>query len=233
MQQLIAFTPAGREAAEWCCPTAQNTGVELRCPGRPRRSSPSSRPAAGSAGPGRLAEADIGGGSLEMAFGFDEMPEVARSPPSRRGAADQGVFPEDPSAEAAVRALRRHARGDRQGGGDLRDLWPLDRVCASSRPSSSWPGWRVRRRAPRGSTSRAGCSAPTCRSGSANFARMPAAERATLPRGLGRPGQAVAGRARGRGGDRPVRGGGRGHLPVGVAGRNCPVRRLDACRRRI
>ena len=56
------------------------------CPARRRPGSPSSRPAAGTAGrPGKLLLLDIGGGSLEVAYGIDEEPDAAVSLPLGAG----------------------------------------------------------------------------------------------------------------------------------------------------
>ena len=83
---------------------------------------------------GRLLVLDIGGGSLEMASGFDEMPEVARTLPFGAARLTKGWFVTDPPDETAVRALRRHVRAEiGKVVGDLVRYGRPDRVCASSK----------------------------------------------------------------------------------------------------
>ena len=53
---------------------------------------------------------DIGGGSLEIASGVDEIPEVAVSVPLGAGRSTIGFLHDDPPLESQVDALRRHAR---------------------------------------------------------------------------------------------------------------------------
>ncbi|GHJ34723.1 Ppx/GppA phosphatase family protein [Streptomyces sp. TS71-3] len=59
---------------------------------------------------GRLLVLDIGGGSLEIAFGIDEDPDAAVSLPLGAGRLTAGWLPGDPPDQAALRALRKHAR---------------------------------------------------------------------------------------------------------------------------
>ena len=144
---------------------------------------------------GRLLVLDIGGGSLEMASGFDEMPEVARSLPFGAARLTREWFPEDPPDEAAVRALRRHVRAEiGKVVGDLVRYGRPDRVCASSKtfkqlarmagaaPSAEGP--YVPRRLFRADLSE----------WIGKLARMSSAERATLPGvSVGRARQLLAG----------------------------------------
>lgn len=188
VQQLIAFaTSAVREAAngeEVLARIRENTGVELRVlPGQAEAQLTflaARRWFGWSAG--RLLVLDIGGGSLEMASGFDEMPEVARSLPFGAARLTKEWFPEDPPDEAAVRALRRHVRAEiGKVVGDLVRFGRPDRVCASSKtfkqlarmagaaPSAEGP--YVPRRLFRADLSE----------WIGKLARMPSAERATLP----------------------------------------------------
>ncbi len=53
---------------------------------------------------------DIGGGSLEVASGLDEIPDVAVSVPLGAGRSTIGFLHDDPPSESQVEALRRHAR---------------------------------------------------------------------------------------------------------------------------
>jgi exopolyphosphatase/guanosine-5'-triphosphate,3'-diphosphate pyrophosphatase len=59
---------------------------------------------------GRLITLDIGGGSLELAVGRDELPELALSVPLGAGRLTRDHLPEDPPRLAAVAALRELVR---------------------------------------------------------------------------------------------------------------------------
>ncbi len=59
---------------------------------------------------GQILLFDIGGGSLELASGPDELPEAAASVPLGAGRMTVRFLPDDPPGEAAVEALRDHAR---------------------------------------------------------------------------------------------------------------------------
>jgi exopolyphosphatase/guanosine-5'-triphosphate,3'-diphosphate pyrophosphatase len=61
---------------------------------------------------GRLLVLDIGGGSLEVAFGQDEEPDAAVSLPLGAGRLTGGWLPGDPPSPQDVRALRKHARAE-------------------------------------------------------------------------------------------------------------------------
>lgn len=59
---------------------------------------------------GRVLVLDIGGGSLEMAIGTDEEPDVAVSVPLGAGRMTRDFLSDDPPSRDEVRALRRYAR---------------------------------------------------------------------------------------------------------------------------
>ncbi|MEW1691961.1 Ppx/GppA family phosphatase [Streptomyces sp. NPDC091265] len=59
---------------------------------------------------GKLLVLDIGGGSLEIAFGIDEEPDAAVSLPLGAGRLTAGWLQGDPPDPAQVKALRRHVR---------------------------------------------------------------------------------------------------------------------------
>lgn len=59
---------------------------------------------------GRLLSLDIGGGSLEIACGRDELPQVALSVPLGAGRLTRDRLPGDPPSRAAVADLRIHVR---------------------------------------------------------------------------------------------------------------------------
>ena len=61
---------------------------------------------------GRLLVLDIGGGSLEMAYGVDEEPDAAVSLPLGAGRLTAAWLPGDPPDPEHVRALRRHVRAE-------------------------------------------------------------------------------------------------------------------------
>ena len=59
---------------------------------------------------GQILLFDIGGGSLELAAGADELPEAAASVPLGAGRMTIQFLPDDPPGEEAVDRLRQHAR---------------------------------------------------------------------------------------------------------------------------
>ncbi|SDL40845.1 Ppx/GppA phosphatase family protein [Streptomyces indicus] len=59
---------------------------------------------------GKLLVLDIGGGSLEIAYGMDEDPDAAVSLPLGAGRLTAGWLPGDPPDPQDVKALRRHVR---------------------------------------------------------------------------------------------------------------------------
>ncbi|GAB3146219.1 Ppx/GppA phosphatase family protein [Microbacterium neimengense] len=58
---------------------------------------------------GQILLFDIGGGSLEIAAGADELPQLAASVPLGAGRMTVGYLPDDPPGEDAVERLRAHA----------------------------------------------------------------------------------------------------------------------------
>jgi exopolyphosphatase/guanosine-5'-triphosphate,3'-diphosphate pyrophosphatase len=61
---------------------------------------------------GRLLVLDIGGGSLEIASGVDEEPDVAISLPLGAGRLTRDRLPGDPPSKDDVKALRKHVRAE-------------------------------------------------------------------------------------------------------------------------
>ncbi|HEY8458545.1 MAG TPA: Ppx/GppA phosphatase family protein [Actinopolymorphaceae bacterium] len=100
----------------------------------------------------RLLVFDIGGGSLEIATGLDEVPDIALSLPLGAGRLTRTWFSADPPPAEEIRALRRHIRAEiaRDAGQVLRFGTPdqvvgtsktfrqLARVCGAA-PSSEGP----------------------------------------------------------------------------------------------
>src|SRR6516162_3099481 len=83
---------------------------------------------------GKVLMLDIGGGSLEIAVGMDEVPDVAISLPRGAGRLTRDWFRTDPPSAEEVRQLRRHIRTEiaRQAGEVTRGGGP-DRAVATSK----------------------------------------------------------------------------------------------------
>ncbi|MFG2074130.1 Ppx/GppA phosphatase family protein [Nonomuraea maritima] len=83
---------------------------------------------------GRMLAFDIGGGSLEIAAGVDEEPDVAASLPLGAGRLTRDWFTGDPPSADEVRRLRKHVRAEiaRTVGGVVRYGVP-DRAVATSK----------------------------------------------------------------------------------------------------
>lgn len=144
---------------------------------------------------GRLLVVDIGGGSLELASGIDEDPDVAISLPLGAGRLTRDHLPDDPPTRAQLKALRKQARVDvaadagrliRFGQPELavatsKTLKQLARVAGAA-PSSEGP--YVRRTLRR----------DDLKEWVPRLAAMPAAKRAKLPGvSVGRARQLLAG----------------------------------------
>jgi exopolyphosphatase/guanosine-5'-triphosphate,3'-diphosphate pyrophosphatase len=83
---------------------------------------------------GRLLVIDIGGGSLEVASGIDEEPDVVASLPLGAGRLTREWISSDPPSAQQVRGLRKHVRAviAREAGGVLRQ-GPPDHVVGTSK----------------------------------------------------------------------------------------------------
>ncbi|MER8098175.1 Ppx/GppA phosphatase family protein [Streptomyces goshikiensis] len=83
---------------------------------------------------GKLLVLDIGGGSLEIAYGIDEEPYAAASLPLGAGRLTSGWLPGDPPDAADVRALRRHVRAQiARTVGEFSRFGAPDHVVATSK----------------------------------------------------------------------------------------------------
>ncbi|MFI1959729.1 Ppx/GppA family phosphatase [Streptomyces althioticus] len=83
---------------------------------------------------GKLLVIDIGGGSLEIAYGMDEEPDAAVSLPLGAGRLTAGWLPGDPPEAEDVRALRRHVRTEiARSVGDFSRFGAPDHVVATSK----------------------------------------------------------------------------------------------------
>ena len=113
---------------------------------------------------GRLSVFDIGGGSLEIAGGADEEPDVAWSMPLGAARLARDYFSDGPPDESRIRALRKKIRADiaagrrpppasgatRCRGGDVQDVpvvGPHLRRGAQRARTTGRPGPRARRSA--------------------------------------------------------------------------------------
>ncbi|MDF3303005.1 Ppx/GppA phosphatase family protein [Streptomyces tropicalis] len=83
---------------------------------------------------GKLLVLDIGGGSLEVAYGMDEEPDAAVSLPLGAGRLTATWLPGDPPGPDAVRALRRHVRAEiARTVGEFSRFGAPDHVVATSK----------------------------------------------------------------------------------------------------
>lgn len=131
---------------------------------------------------GRILCFDIGGGSLELAGGIDEDPDVAISLPLGAARLTRDWFTSDPPPETEVRVLRRHVRAEiAEVVGKVSRFGVPDQTVASSKTfrslarvagaAPSGEGAYVRRLLKRGDLQEL----------VAKLAQMPSAERAKLP----------------------------------------------------
>ncbi|MFS8198926.1 Ppx/GppA family phosphatase (plasmid) [Streptomyces sp. CWNU-52B] len=83
---------------------------------------------------GKLLVLDIGGGSLEIAYGMDEEPDAAASLPLGAGRLTAGWLPTDPADPADIKALRRHVRAQiARTVGEFSRFGAPDHVVATSK----------------------------------------------------------------------------------------------------
>ena len=83
---------------------------------------------------GRLLVLDIGGGSLEIAAGIDEVPDVALSLPLGAGRLTRAALSGDPPTSAQVKALRKKVRADIAGAvRGVRKVGAPDRFVGTSK----------------------------------------------------------------------------------------------------
>ena len=83
---------------------------------------------------GHLLLIDIGGGSLELASGADEFPELALSLPLGAGRVTKRFFSSDPPDLDEIRALKHHARSVIEPVVErLRSVGPPDHIVGSSK----------------------------------------------------------------------------------------------------
>ncbi|MER0246375.1 Ppx/GppA phosphatase family protein [Streptomyces sp. HSW2009] len=144
---------------------------------------------------GRLLVLDIGGGSLEIAYGQDEEPDAAVSLPLGAGRLTGGWLPGDPPDADDVRALRRHVRAQiARVVGDFSRLGPPDHVVATSKTFKQLARLTGAARSAEGLYVQRALNRTALTDWVTRLADMPTAERAELPGvSVGRAGQLVAG----------------------------------------
>ncbi|MES9539852.1 MULTISPECIES: Ppx/GppA phosphatase family protein [unclassified Actinomadura] len=131
---------------------------------------------------GRLLVVDIGGGSLEVASGIDEEPDVAFSLPLGAGRLTRDRFTADPPPAEEVRGLRRHVRTEiARRVGDVARYGPPDHAVATSKTFKQLA--RIGGAAPTGDGpyQRRVLSGGDLTDWTDKLAAMPSAERAELP----------------------------------------------------
>lgn len=125
---------------------------------------------------------DIGGGSLEIAYGLDEEPDAAVSLPLGAGRLTSGWLPGDPPDPADVRALRRHVRAEiARTVGDFNRFSPPDHVVATSKTFKQLARIAGAPRSAEGPYAPRALSRAALEEWVPKLAAMPAAERAGLP----------------------------------------------------
>ncbi|MFF7335269.1 Ppx/GppA family phosphatase [Streptomyces sp. NPDC008150] len=144
---------------------------------------------------GKLLVLDIGGGSLEIAYGMDEEPDAAVSLPLGAGRLTAGWLPADPPDPETVRTLRRHVRAQiARTVGEFSRFGAPDHVVATSKTFRQLARIAGAARSAEGLYVQRELKRQSLEAWVPRLAGMTAAERAELP-GVseGRAGQLVAG----------------------------------------
>ncbi|MFJ8360174.1 Ppx/GppA family phosphatase [Streptomyces sp. NPDC093984] len=144
---------------------------------------------------GKLLVLDIGGGSLEIAYGIDEEPDAAVSLPLGAGRLTAAWLPGDPPDPEDVRALRRHVRTEiARTVGEFSRFGAPDHVVATSKTFKQLARLAGAARSAEGLYVQRELKRESLEGWVPQLAGMTAAQRAELP-GVsdGRAGQLVAG----------------------------------------
>ncbi|MFF9097253.1 Ppx/GppA family phosphatase [Streptomyces sp. NPDC014776] len=144
---------------------------------------------------GKLLVLDIGGGSLEIAYGIDEEPDAAVSLPLGAGRLTAAWLPGDPPDPDDVRALRRHVRAQiARTVGEFSRFGAPDHVVATSKTFKQLARLTGAARSAEGLYVQRELKRETLEAWVPKLAEMTAAQRAELP-GVseGRAGQLLAG----------------------------------------
>jgi len=131
---------------------------------------------------GKLLVLDIGGGSLEIAYGIDEDPDKAVSLPLGAGRLTSAWLPGDPPDPDDVRALRRYVRAQiARVVSEFSRLGEPDHVVATSKTYRQLARIAGAARSAEGLYTHRALSAKALEEWVPRLAAMPAAERAALP----------------------------------------------------
>ncbi|HEV7628800.1 MAG TPA: Ppx/GppA phosphatase family protein [Streptomyces sp.] len=131
---------------------------------------------------GQLLLLDIGGGSLEMAYGQDEEPDAAVSLPLGAGRLTSSWLPDDPPDASDLRELRRHVRAEiARVVGEFNRFNPPDHVVGSSKTFKQLARIAGAARTAEGPYVERKLSRSALEEWVPRLAAMPAAERAELP----------------------------------------------------
>ncbi|WP_326797344.1 Ppx/GppA family phosphatase [Streptomyces sp. NBC_01808] len=131
---------------------------------------------------GKLLVLDIGGGSLEIAYGIDEDPDKAVSLPLGAGRLTTAWLPGDPPDPDDVRALRRYVRAQiARVVSEFSRLGEPDHVVATSKTYRQLARIAGAARSAEGLYTHRALSAKALEEWVPRLAAMPAAERAELP----------------------------------------------------
>jgi exopolyphosphatase/guanosine-5'-triphosphate,3'-diphosphate pyrophosphatase len=144
---------------------------------------------------GKLLVLDIGGGSLEIAYGIDEEPDAAVSLPLGAGRLTAAWLPGDPPDPDSIRALRRHVRAQiARTVGEFTRFGTPDHVVATSKTFRQLARIAGAARSTEGLYVQRELKRESLEAWVPRLAGMTAAERAELP-GVseGRAGQLLAG----------------------------------------
>ncbi|MGS2588651.1 Ppx/GppA phosphatase family protein [Streptomyces hebeiensis] len=144
---------------------------------------------------GKLLVVDIGGGSLEIAYGIDEEPDAAVSLPLGAGRLTAGWLPGDPPDPMDVRALRRHVRAEiARTVGEFARFGSPDHVVATSKTFRQLARLTGAARSADGPYVQRELSRTSLEEWVSRLAAMPAERRAELPGvSAGRSAQLLAG----------------------------------------
>jgi exopolyphosphatase / guanosine-5'-triphosphate,3'-diphosphate pyrophosphatase len=131
---------------------------------------------------GRLLVLDIGGGSLEIAYGVDEQPDAAVSLPLGAGRLTNALLPGDRPDPQDIRALRRHVRAEiARIVGEFTRLGRPDHVVATSKTFRQLSRIAGAARADEGPYVYRGLSRTSLQEWVPKLGAMSTAERARLP----------------------------------------------------
>ncbi len=131
---------------------------------------------------GKLLVLDIGGGSLEIAYGIDEDPDKAVSLPLGAGRLTTSWLPGDPPDADDVRALRRYVRAQiARVVSEFSRLGEPDRVVATSKTYRQLARIAGAARSAEGLYTQRSLTAKSLEEWVPRLAAMPVAERVELP----------------------------------------------------